>query len=83
MEARITQIGTSLGIIIPKYIREEGNFGKGASVNIEYRDNKIIISKLDTPRKGWSDAFANYAKEGADEMLMPDFLDSESLDLIR
>lgn len=82
MEARITKVGTSVGIIIPKYIATEGGFCKGSAVNIEYKEEKIIISKLNMPRKGWAHAFENYAKEGEDDMLLPDYVDGEALDLI-
>lgn len=82
MLARISQVGTSVGIIIPKYIATEGGFTKGASVNIEYTDNQIIISKPKAKREGWAAAFAKYAKEGEDEMLLPDCLDSEAEELI-
>ena len=82
MEAKITKVGTSVGVIIPRYIAAEGGFLKGSPVNIEYSDNKIIISKLTKPRSGWAEAFANYANEGEDEMLLPDFIDNESLDLL-
>ena len=82
MEAKITKVGTSVGVIIPRYIAAEGGFLKGSPVNIEYSDNKIIISKLTKPRSGWAEAFANYANEGEDEMLLPDFIDNEALDLL-
>lgn len=82
MEAKITKVGTSVGVIIPRYIAAEGGFFKGSPVNIEYSDNKIIISKLTKPRSGWAEAFANYANEGEDEMLLPDFIDNEALDLL-
>ena len=82
MEARITKVGTSLGVIIPRYIAAEGGFFKGSPVNIEYKDDKITISKINKPRVGWAEAFANYAKEGEDAMLLPDCLDNEALELI-
>lgn len=82
MEARISQVGTSVGIIIPKYIAVQGGFSKGSAVNIEYEDNKIIISKPVNVREGWAEAFAKYAQEGEDKSLMPDYLDSEALDLM-
>lgn len=28
-------------------------------------------------REGWADAFAKYAEEGEDEMLLPDWVDNE------
>lgn len=81
MLSRITKIGTSVGIIIPRYIAAEGGFSKGSTVNIEYSDNKITISAIRTPRQGWAEAFSEYVKNGEDAMLLPDFLDSEALEL--
>ena len=82
METRITKVGTSVGVIIPRYIAAEGGFFKGSAVNIEYKDKKITISKLNKPRTGWAEAFANYAKEGEDAMLLPDHIDNEAMELI-
>ncbi len=79
METKISQVGTSVGIIIPRYIATEGGFSKGSSVNIEYKNDQIIISKIRANRAGWAEAFAKYAKEGEDEMLLPDYLDSEAI----
>lgn len=82
MLAKISQIGTSVGVIIPRYIATEGDFKKGSPVNIEYTNNQIIISKPKKKREGWADAFAKYAEEGEDQMLLPESLDSEAIDLI-
>lgn len=82
MLAKISQVGTSVGVIIPRYIATEGGFTKGSSVNIEFSNNQIIISKPDNKREGWAAAFAKYAKEGEDAMLLPDYLDSEAVELM-
>lgn len=82
MLGKISQVGTSVGVIIPRYIAAEGGFSKGAPVNIEYLNDKIIISKPKTKREGWATAFAKYAKEGEDASLLPDFLDSEADELM-
>ena len=82
MLSRISQVGTSVGVIIPRYIAAEGGFSKGSPVNIEFKENRIIISKPQSKRDGWSAAFAKYAKEGEDAMLLPDDLDAEAMELI-
>ncbi len=82
MLAKISQVGTSVGIIIPRFIASEGGFTKGSSVNIEFSNNQIIISKPRNKREGWAEAFAKYAKEGEDAKLLPDCLDSEAIDMI-
>lgn len=82
MLTKISQVGTSVGVIIPRYIANEGGFKKGSSVNIEYTNNQIVISKPKAVREGWAEAFAKYAKEGEDAMLLPDYLDSEAIELM-
>ena len=81
MQARITKIGTSLGVIIPRHIAVEGGFLKGVPVEIGLKNNKITISKVPVVREGWAEAFAAYAREGEDTLVMPDFLDAEALEL--
>ena len=78
MLTRIFQVGTSVGIIIPWYIALECGFTKGSSVNIEYSNDRIIISKPGNRREGWGAAFARYAREGEDELMLPDYLDAEA-----
>ncbi len=82
MLTKISQVGTSVGVIIPRFIATEGGFSKGSSVNIEFKNDQIIISKPIAKREGWAEAFAKYAKEGEDAMLLPDYLDSEAVDLM-
>ena len=82
MLTRISQVGTSVGIIIPKYIASEGGFFKGSPVNIEFSNNQIIITKSRKKREGWAEAFERYANEGEDADMLPDCLDSEAIDLM-
>lgn len=82
MLGKILQVGSSVGVVIPRYIAAEGGFTKGLSVNIEFRDNQVIISKPCAAREGWASAFAKYAREGEDEMLLPDYLDAEAEELM-
>lgn len=82
MHARISRIGTSLGVIIPHHITKEGGFQKGLLVDISLENDKITISKVPSVRKGWAEAFSAYAKEGEDDLVMPDYLDTEALDLV-
>lgn len=82
MLGKISQVGTSVGVIIPRYIASEGGFSKGTPVNIEFADDRIIITKPRTKREGWEEAFAKYAREGEDAKLLPDHIDSEAIDLM-
>lgn len=82
MLSKISKVGTSVGVIIPRYIATEGGFSKGQPVNIEFKNDRIVISKAKSKREGWASAFAKYAKEGEDATLLPDFLDSEAMELM-
>ena len=81
MLTKVSQVGTSVGVIIPRYIAAEGGFTKGSPVNIEFSDNRIIISKPKAVRAGWAEAFAKYA-QGEEERLLPDYLDTEAMELM-
>lgn len=82
MQTRISRIGTSLGVIIPRHIMQEGGFQKGLPVEISLENDKIMISKVPEVRKGWADAFAAYARNGEDALVLPDYLDTEAIDLV-
>lgn len=41
-----------------------------------------LIYKIKMKREGWKEAFEQYAKEGENEMLLPDYLDLEAIKLI-
>lgn len=82
MLAKVSQVGSSVGVIIPRYIATEGGFTKGSPINIEFHNSQIIITKQKSKREGWASAFAKYAREGEDEMLLPDFLDNEAVELM-
>jgi antitoxin MazE len=78
MKSTIRNIGNSKGIIIPQnflkecYIEDE--------VNIEIRDNHIIISAAkDVKRKGWTEAFQEMAKNGDDQLIIPDVFNDEDI----
>jgi antitoxin component of MazEF toxin-antitoxin module len=82
MEAKVVKVGTSLGLVIPRFIAVEGGFTHGTPINIEYKDGQMVVSRKKKIREGWSEAFAKYASEGEDEMMIPDFMDSEVEELM-
>jgi antitoxin MazE len=45
MKLVLRKWGNSIGIRIPKNIREEANFKEGDTVSIEYEDGKVILEK--------------------------------------
>ena len=77
MEAKVVRVGTSLGLVIPRFIAVEGGFSQGTPINVEYNDDKIVVTKRKSVRNGWAAAFAKYAMEGEDELMLPDYVDDE------
>lgn len=82
MDTKIIRVGSSLGVIIPKAVAIEGNFTAGMPLNVNLKNGRITIDKKKSVREGWAKAFEAYAKEGEDQMLLPDFLDAEATELI-
>lgn len=67
MRARIVKIGNSQGIRIPKPLLEQT--GISDDVELEVKQNQIIIRPVSNPRAGWDDAFEAMAKMGDDEII--------------
>lgn len=78
MDSKIIKVGTSLGLIIPGLMAKDYDLQYGTKIEIELKDDIIVIKKKKSVRDGWGDAFAQYAKEGEDKQLLPDLLDSEA-----
>ena len=48
---------------------------------MEAKDNTIVIGLAnDQKRKGWSEAFKEMAKNGDDELIIPDVFEDEELE---
>jgi antitoxin MazE len=78
MELSIRNIGNSKGIIIPQSFLKECFIDD--KVNIEVKDNNIIISAPDNvKRKGWDEAFKEMAKNGDDQLVIPDVFGDEEI----
>ena len=73
METKITKIGNSQGIIIPKAIIEQ--CGLIDKVSLEVKDNRLIVSQIvANPRQGWEEAIIA-AGVDEEELLMGDYLE--------
>ncbi len=76
MKSTIRNIGNSKGIILPQNILKECQIEY--EVNVEVRDKTIVISPIeDQKRKGWAEAFQEMAKNGDDELIIPDVFEDE------
>lgn len=78
METKINKVGTSLGVIIPGIVAKNYDLKNGTKIEIELKNGFLVIKKKSSVREGWDEAFAQYAKEGEDDMLLPDHLDAET-----
>jgi len=79
MKSVLRNIGNSKGVIIPQNFLKECHID--SEVNIEIRDSSIVISPaLDIKRKGWEEAFKEMAKNGDDQLVIPDLFDDEHIE---
>ena len=67
MKTKIIKIGNSQGIRIPKPILEQT--GLNDEVEIEVKNQSIIIRSIRDPREGWSEAFKKMAKNNDDKLV--------------
>jgi antitoxin MazE len=61
-KTRIVQVGNSQGIRLPKAMIELT--GIKENIEIEVRDNQIVITAASKARVGWGDAFARMVSDG-------------------
>ncbi|MCL2074817.1 MAG: hypothetical protein FWH18_12935 [Marinilabiliaceae bacterium] len=79
MEATVVKIGGSLGFKIPEPALKDFNIKAGNIVEMNLINNgKLVILRSTKNREGWDAKFAQYAMEGEDKLLLPDFVDSET-----
>lgn len=78
MESKNIKVGISLGLIIPRHMVNDFDLKNGIKIEIEFNKGEVVIKRNNLVREGWYNAFAQYAKEGEDKLLLPDLLDSEA-----
>lgn len=74
IKARITRIGNSRGVRIPKILLDQAKLGE--EVELEAREGELIIRSRRAPRAGWGEDFARMAARGDDKLL-----DAEAISL--
>ena len=67
MKANLVRIGNSRVIRIPKTMLEQCQLGD--VVELEIRENRLVISRVGQPREGWETAFQRMAKNKDDILL--------------
>ena len=68
VKGRIIKVGNSQGIRIPKVLLEQS--GIQENVEIEVRDNQIVITAASKVRAGWAEAFARVAGNEDEDVLL-------------
>jgi len=67
MRSRIVKIGNSQGVRIPKPLLDQT--GIVDDVELEVRENQIIIRPVSNPRSGWEEAFSKMSELGDDVLI--------------
>jgi len=67
MKAKLVRIGNSRGLRLPKPLIEQA--GLSEHVELEIRDDTIVISRAGLARQGWAEAAQSLASRGEDELL--------------
>ena len=67
MKANIVRIGNSRGVRLPKAILEQCHLED--TVELEVKDNHLVIRPVQAPRSNWEQAFADMAQKGDDMLL--------------
>ena len=70
MKTTLIPIGNSRGVRIPKPFIEQ--CGLSEQVEIDIRDNMILIHSPRQPRLGWAKAFARMLRLADDKLLDPE-----------
>jgi antitoxin MazE len=78
MQLDIIKIGNSKGIRLPLAVLKQ--CGIDSKVELEIKDNCIMIKPVKTPRQGWAEAFELMHKNGDDSLLVPEEIDDETLE---
>jgi antitoxin MazE len=78
MRASIVRIGNSQGIRIPKVVLEQTHLH--GEVDLEVKDEKIIISPVKKPRQDWDRQFKLMAERGDDKLLDSEVVSLTSFD---
>ncbi len=78
VKTRIVRIGNSQGIRIPKILLEQSNLEE--EVELEARENEIIVRSARPVRHGWAEAFEAMAEQGDDDLLEGGVLVSSAWD---
>ena len=78
MEVSIIQIGNSRGLRLNKSVLDRYNIKDKVEVILE--QGQIVLRPINTPRKGWDEAFKKMHENQDDQLLMDDVFEDENFD---
>ena len=78
MEVSIIQIGNSRGLRLNKSLLDKYNIKDKVEVILE--QGQIVLRPIDSPRKGWDEAFKEMHENQDDQLLMDDVFEDENFD---
>jgi antitoxin MazE len=78
MQTNIIQIGNSKGLRLSKTILKKYDIQDKVEIILE--KDHIIIKPSSNPRADWEKQFAKMAKQGHDELLLPDVFEDEDFE---
>ena len=70
MRTKIVRLGEDRGVRIPRRLLDAA--GIESDVDIVCRGESLVLTRAGEPREGWSERFAEMAREGDDELLDAD-----------
>ncbi len=74
MEIAIRTIGNSKGVVLPKPLLAQAGLEGRSTAVIALENGAIVLRKpAQSPRQGWSEAAAELAAHGDEELLMGEF----------
>jgi antitoxin MazE len=76
MKAKLVSIGNSRGIRLPKSVIQQYAFGD--DVELELKEDHVVIRSAKPPRAGWDAAFARQTTTKADGLLDADAVHAET-----
>lgn len=78
MELSIIQIGNSKGLRLSKDLLDRYNIKDKVELILE--KGYFILKPISQPRKGWENAFKEMNKNGDDQLLFDDVLETENFE---
>jgi antitoxin MazE len=78
MEVSIIQIGNSRGLRLNKSLLDKYNIKDKVEVILE--QGQIVLRPIDSPRKGWDEAFKEMHENQDDQLFMDDVFEDENFD---